>query len=232
MIDNMMENQRLWVQLGLVLTHFLWQGAVLALLLAVVLRVLRSRSANHRYPACGQFVSSMAWVIGVIVLAGGLLIGWLGLYRLKHRYIEPIPERIAGMVERLCEQLALTGRVRIFGSQKAAEPVAFGLLRPVVLMPVSVLTACPVELLEAMIAHELAHIRRYDLWVNFFQRVVEILLFYHPAILRVSSRIKSRTLKGDYLYYFLFHLPSGTQADTLKTSRTNIDLKPLNLVAP
>ena len=70
------------------------------------------------------------------------------------------------------------------------EPIAFGLLKPVVLMPISVLTQCPAELIEAMIAHELAHIRRYDLWVNMLQRVVETLLFYHPAVWWVSGRMR------------------------------------------
>jgi len=60
----------------------------------------------------------------------------------------------------------------------------------VVLLPIALLTQCPAELLEAMIAHELAHIRRHDLWVNLFQRVVETVLFYHPAVWWVSGRMR------------------------------------------
>ncbi len=59
-----------------------------------------------------------------------------------------------------------------------------------VLLPAALLTGMPAELLEAVIAHELAHIRRLDLWVNLGQRVVETLLFYHPAVWWLSARVR------------------------------------------
>lgn len=130
------------------------------------------------------------WVCGVLVLAARLTFGWLGLYRLRRRGTEPLPAQDAALVQQLCNRLGLAN-VRVFATRVWSEPVAFGLLRPVVLMPVSVLTQCPPELIEAVIAHELAHIRRHDLWINLLQRVVETLLFYHPAVWWVSRRIRA-----------------------------------------
>ena len=76
-------------------------------------------------------------------------------------------------------------------SRRAVEVVALGYLRPMVLLPATLVTQMPPEMLEAIIAHELAHIRRLDLWVNLAQRVVETLLFYHPAVWWLSSRLRS-----------------------------------------
>jgi UDP-N-acetylmuramoyl-L-alanyl-D-glutamate--2,6-diaminopimelate ligase len=59
-----------------------------------------------------------------------------------------------------------------------------------VLLPVCWLTEMTPEVLEAVVAHELAHVRRWDLWVNLFQRLVETLLFYHPAVWWVSRRVR------------------------------------------
>ena len=69
-------------------------------------------------------------------------------------------------------------------------PTVVGWLRPVILLPASALTGLSPEQLEAILAHELAHIRRYDYLVNIVQTVVEILGFYHPAIWWVSRRIR------------------------------------------
>ena len=59
-----------------------------------------------------------------------------------------------------------------------------------ILLPTSWLTELPPDMLESIIAHELAHIRRGDLWVNLLQRVIEVLLFYHPAVWWLSQRIR------------------------------------------
>ena len=68
--------------------------------------------------------------------------------------------------------------------------MAVGFIRPVVLIPASWLTQLTPQIIEAIIAHELAHIRRWDLWVNLVQRIIETLLFYHPAVWWLSGRIR------------------------------------------
>ena len=66
-----------------------------------------------------------------------------------------------------------------------------GWLRPVILLPASALTGLAPSQLEAVIAHELAHIRRHDYLVNLFQTTVETLLFYHPASWWISRQIRA-----------------------------------------
>lgn len=86
--------------------------------------------------------------------------------------------------------LGVRGRVRIFESLTAQAPYVFGALRPVVLIPASALLRLTPEQLEAVIEHELAHIRRHDYAVNVVQTLIEGLLFYHPAVWWLSARIR------------------------------------------
>jgi len=150
-----------------------------------------SGDARQRWLVVGLSVGALAWLLGVSALSLRLFVGWVGLRRLRRRQTEPLPSVVGSVVERLRRVLCLSARVGVLGTRAIAEPVAFGLIRPVVLLPVSLLTQCPPDLLEAMIAHELAHIRRHDLWINLFQRVVEILLFYHPAVRWASNRMRA-----------------------------------------
>jgi hypothetical protein len=71
-----------------------------------------------------------------------------------------------------------------------ASPVTAGVLSPLVLVPASLLTGMAPSLLEALLAHELAHVRRHDYLVNLIQSAIEILLFYHPAVWWLSHRIR------------------------------------------
>jgi hypothetical protein len=80
---------------------------------------------------------------------------------------------------------------QVFVSGRALEVVALGYVRPMVLLPAAMVAQMQPQMLEAVIAHELAHIRRFDLWVNLGQRVMETLLFYHPAVWWLSHQLRS-----------------------------------------
>ncbi|HYV36317.1 MAG TPA: M56 family metallopeptidase [Gemmataceae bacterium] len=130
-----------------------------------------------------------AWLVGVAVLGTRLLLGWTWLQRLQ-RQLETVPEKLTQDGLRLCRALGLKP-CRIYGSRQIHEAIAAGLFRPIILIPVSWLTELPAEMLEAVLAHELAHLRRHDLWVNLLQRMTETLLFYHPAVWWVSRRLRT-----------------------------------------
>ncbi|MBW8040601.1 MAG: hypothetical protein FVQ85_11430 [Planctomycetes bacterium] len=121
------------------------------------------------------------WMVGVVVLSVRLLMGFVGIYRWRH-HLQPLPERLAQRIASLSERLSMRGFSRVFISPTVLQAMAVGYLRPMVLLPAAMVTQMQPEMLEAVIAHELAHIRRLDLWVNLAQRVTETLLFYHPAV--------------------------------------------------
>ncbi|MBP7049854.1 MAG: exosortase-associated EpsI family protein [Phycisphaerae bacterium] len=132
----------------------------------------------------------LCWMGGVLVLSVRLLLGFIGVCRWR-RSAEPPASELTTRIRVLSERLGMAGFSRVFISQRAMEAAAMGCLHPIVLLPAALATRMPPEMLEAVIAHELAHIRRLDLWVNLAQRVVETLLFYHPAVWWLSSRLRS-----------------------------------------
>ncbi len=130
------------------------------------------------------------WSAGVAVLSLRLLVGIISLRRWR-RGIQPLPQDLLSRVAVLSDRLGLKDFARVFGSGMIHEPLALGCWRPMVLVPLSLLTAMQPEMLETVIAHELGHIRRQDLWVNLAQRVIETLLFYHPAVWWLSGRLRN-----------------------------------------
>jgi membrane fusion protein (multidrug efflux system) len=131
----------------------------------------------------------IAWLMGVCVLSLRLAIGFgIGLWiRAK---IQPLSAEFEQRVQALGERLAVNVQSRVFACARVGQAVAIGFLRPVVLIPTSWLTQLAPQTIEAIIAHELAHIRRWDLWINLVQRIIETLLFYHPAVWWLSDRIR------------------------------------------
>lgn len=94
-------------------------------------------------------------------------------------------------LDQLATRAGITRPVRLRIVETLASPVTAGWWRPVVLLPASLVTGMPSELLEALLAHEIAHVRRHDYLVNLAQNVVETILFYHPAVWWISGRIRA-----------------------------------------
>jgi ankyrin repeat protein/beta-lactamase regulating signal transducer with metallopeptidase domain len=256
-----------WMQqLGWVLIHFVWQGAAIALLLAVVLRLLAGRSSRSRYAVCGmalllccvapivtwvalnpsptsdaqaaspiQTISAPAveaplhnrpglrsssntvaessvvehwqdrllqqvdavapdlvalWLLGVLVLTIRLAWAWMLTSRLC-RLGTPI--RDAVVLQRwndLLDRMAIRLPVCLLESAGVDVPTLIGWVRPTILLPASVLTGLTPDQLEAVLVHELAHVRRFDYLFNLLQSILETILFYHPAVWWIGRRLR------------------------------------------
>ncbi len=131
----------------------------------------------------------LAWLTGVMALGARLLVSYFGVRRLRAS-AEPLAAQLQPMFTRLAQQLKVGRHVRACASQAVREALVVGLFRPLILIPTAWITEMPAQTLEAVLAHELAHIRRHDLWVNLVQRVVETLLFYHPVVWYVSHVLR------------------------------------------
>lgn len=256
----MLDGIELWLrhpivqQLGWVLVHFVWQGALVAGVLAAVLALLRAERARLRYalslaalvvllalpvttwvvlpgPAApagagtgeaplalsadamalalasaeasaptwaetarAALTDALPWLVagwlgGVWLLALRLLGGWMYTLRLRQRHARPVSDAWQRRADVLAVQFGMSRTVRVRQSARIDVPMVIGWLRPVVLVPVSVFTGLPPEQVEALLAHELAHIRRHDVLVGRLQAVAETLLFYHPAVWWVSRQL-------------------------------------------
>jgi beta-lactamase regulating signal transducer with metallopeptidase domain len=253
----------LFQRLGWALLAFLWQGALVAALLAAADVALRGRNATVRYAVgCGAMVLMLAmplatflrdrpeagsawsapaaqvaaapeferpahglsqaapssvagissggslaaairrgtgsltqfflagWILGVLLLSVRFLGGWTATRRLVRRGVSPVPEALEETLLRLCRRLRVSRPVLLAQSAALAIPAALGAVRPVILLPLCAVTGLSRDAIEAVLAHELAHIRRHDYLVNLLQTAVETLLFYHPAVWWVSHRIR------------------------------------------
>lgn len=150
----------------------------------------RLTPALPRMPLNAQRAIVLFWLAGVAALSLRLAGGWAAAVRLSRRGVEPPPEPWRERLEVLSARLKVARPVRLLASVYAGVPSALGVLRPVILVPAGAFTALSAPELEAILAHELAHVRRNDFFVNLVQSAAETLLFYHPAVWWVSHRIR------------------------------------------
>ncbi|MBI1315218.1 TIGR03067 domain-containing protein [bacterium] len=132
-----------------------------------------------------------AWSAGVALCSLRPLLGWYTLRRLRRVGVSPVPDEVADTFQRMSQRLGLRRGVRILNSTLAQVPVVVGYVRPVILLPLSLITTIPAGQLDAILAHELAHVRRHDFLVNLLQTLVETVFFYHPAVWWMSSRLRA-----------------------------------------
>jgi beta-lactamase regulating signal transducer with metallopeptidase domain len=131
-----------------------------------------------------------AWLTGVLLLSVRFLGGLIVAERLKRNEASPLLRQWQERLSTLAGELRVSRPVRLCESMLVEVPTVIGWLRPVILVPASALTGLSAEQLEALLAHELAHIRRYDYLINLLQTAVETLLFYHPAVWWISGQIR------------------------------------------
>jgi GWxTD domain-containing protein len=131
------------------------------------------------------------WMVGVWIFVLGQVTGWISVGRLRRRGVCYASEHWQKELVRLRARLRLSRPVLLLESCLADVPMVIGHIRPVILMPVGVLAGLPAGQIEAILLHELAHIHRYDYLVNIFQRSVECLLFYHPAVWWISRVMRA-----------------------------------------
>ncbi|MGA9769496.1 MAG: M56 family metallopeptidase [Blastocatellia bacterium] len=289
--------------LGWALVHFIWQGAIIAVLYAGVAVMLRKRAANVRYSlACAamllmlalpittiyvigqsskdesitksvpstsrasetgsetltpvtsisesarnfsaspqslsfglwakeRFTTLMPWLValwfaGVLFLSLRFLGGLVVAQRLKRRQTGKDLQQWQEKLSSLRKRLRVSRPVRLCVSLLVEVPTVIGWMRPVILVPASALTGLSPEQLEALLAHELAHIKRYDYLVNLIQTAVETLLFYHPAVWWLSAQIRQER------EHCCDDLAVATCGDVLTYARALAELEHLRSVAP
>jgi bla regulator protein BlaR1 len=112
------------------------------------------------------------------------------LHRARHRYIYQPPAEWKARVDLLCQKLQLKRGVTLLESGFAKTPMVIGHLKPVILVPIGLLAGLPPGQVEAVLLHELAHIRRHDYVVNFLQTIAETVFFFNPGLLWISSLLR------------------------------------------
>ncbi|MGA2742994.1 MAG: M56 family metallopeptidase [Bryobacteraceae bacterium] len=130
------------------------------------------------------------WIAGVVLLSMRGIGAWTYLHRLRRAASLPVPPEWERTLRDLMRRAAVSAPARLCIHRAAQSPCVIGWLRPVILMPAAYLAGLDWRALEALLAHEIAHIRRHDYLVNLLQTTVDTLLFYHPAVWWVSRQIR------------------------------------------
>ena len=130
------------------------------------------------------------WQIGVLLLSLRLIGGsWIS-HHLKWSGTAALPDEWRARVAALVKRLNVRHKVNVVTSSVATIPMVVGVFRPVILIPIATFLGLSHRQLEAILIHELAHVRRYDNLVNLFQRFAETVLFFHPAVWWISICIR------------------------------------------
>jgi beta-lactamase regulating signal transducer with metallopeptidase domain len=145
-------------------------------------------------PPTGWLASLKSWTLpiwfaGVLLCSLRLVLASAHTVALRRRSVaEDGP--IAATVAMIAARIGVAQCVSVRVSAMIGSPATFGIFRPIILLPPAALMGITPQQLEALIAHELAHVRRYDYLVNVLQMVAETLFFYHPIVWWTSRGIR------------------------------------------
>ena len=135
-------------------------------------------------------VLALVWAGGVCLLSLRLAFGWIMMLRVRRSGLSAVPAHVQAMCDTLCMAVPVRRVVSVFESTIVQVPAVVGWLKPLILVPENLLTGLSDAELRAILAHELAHLRRHDYLINLGQIVIENLLFYHPVVWWLSSQIR------------------------------------------
>lgn len=130
------------------------------------------------------------YLLGVVGMMARVLIGLWGGRRLRRQSTSVLDERLQEILMQQVKRIGVRFVPVLAYCDAIDVPAVVGLLKPVILLPFSMTAGLSLEQLEAVIAHELAHLRRYDHLINVLQRIVESIFFFHPAVWWLSNRIR------------------------------------------
>lgn len=233
------------VRIGWTLIHFVWQGAIIGILYAILRFNLRRSRPQVRYllglitlftmacipaitflwlapahepitariaqdantaelvltgalsPASTNWLSMLlqwitfTWLAGVVLSSTRVACAWTAALRLRAESYIDQPDTWSPLCNRLCTVFHVNRQISLALSTHVITPAVIGWLKPVILMPPSMLSGLSIDQIEMILLHELAHIRRHDYLFNALQMVLETLLFYHPVVHWVSNQARA-----------------------------------------
>lgn len=152
---------------------------------------------ENYWQLCRNFIEgnlsfiAMIWLVGVLFLSLKFLAELAYIQRLKYQPGQPANASHQELLNRLSQRMGLNKFVELKENLRIGGPMVIGFLKPVILVPFGLINRLSPEEVESVLLHELAHIQRYDYLFNLFQSLVEIALFFNPAMWWISSFIRS-----------------------------------------
>lgn len=133
---------------------------------------------------------SIAYLVGLLFMILRLGINMRYISHLRTQALQSVGEHIEQLTHELAEQLHISKSVKIFISAKVDVPTMIGFVKPIILLPAATLAKLSAQQLEAILLHELAHIKRNDYLLNLVQTTIETILFFNPFIWLLSRMVR------------------------------------------
>ena len=130
------------------------------------------------------------WGLGLAFFLARLTAGWLYAQHLRVRHAQPASEAVQQLARRISSRIGLRGKVKVLETALLQIPATIGWLKPVILLPLGMANQLTTQEVEAILAHELAHIRRHDYLLNLLQNIIESLFYFNPAVWYISDIIR------------------------------------------
>ncbi len=134
---------------------------------------------------------STIYLVGVIAFLLRFALAHRGARRTSLRSTRITDTQWKDIIRAQSKRLGLRVAPVVALCERVTVPTVLGIIRPMILLPASIMSGLTSEEFSAVLSHELAHIRRHDPWINLVQRLVECLLFFHPAVWFLSRRVSA-----------------------------------------
>lgn len=138
---------------------------------------------------CFPYLVSL-YILGMVVMTAKLLTDFMQLRKIRTTRIEPMGPEWDKHLQKLAARLQIPRKVKLLVSKHIQVPVMLGFLKPLILLPVAMVNNLSEAQLEAVLLHELAHVKRNDYLLNIFQSIVETILFFNPFVWLISRTIR------------------------------------------
>ncbi|EOZ92402.1 TonB family protein [Indibacter alkaliphilus LW1] len=158
------------------------------------------------------------WFVGAILFLIRLAAGLSDINQLRRKNHTALSDEFQNFLTEKAIQLDIKRPVSLLHSIHVDMPITFGTWKPIILIPTSLLLQISPAQLEAIISHELAHIKRHDYIFNMIQRYLEVLYFFHPVFWWINNEIrKFREMACDEMA-----LHHGTEPKALAYGLANV----------
>lgn len=162
----------------------------------------------------------MLWFAGLTFFTIRFAGGYVLSRRLRKRGLTPAAAHWQQQLDNMARQMRVGQPVRLYSSTRVTVPVVMGFLKPMILFPAGMLAGLTPEQVELILAHELAHVRRYDYLVNFLLTLAQMLLFFHPAMWLAAKFVRDERENCCDAVALRYHPDPSRYARTLLTLET------------
>ncbi|OYX92028.1 MAG: hypothetical protein B7Y76_13415, partial [Sphingobacteriia bacterium 35-40-5] len=158
---------------------------------------------------------SMAYLLLIVFLSVRWIMGYQQTQQIRFRGLQKMPVNYRLFVSRIAEQLGISRKIQVYLSDAVSTPLTIGFLKPVILVPLASINHLSTEQMEAVLLHELAHIKRYDYLVNILLSIAEISLFFNPFTQLLSRQIRKERENSCDDWVLQYQYNAGSYAEAL-----------------